>query len=237
MNNIDVSVVIPVYNNSESIRPLYEQVDLELTKIGLSHEIIFVDDASRDQSINVLWEIQKETTNTKVVSNLFNQGQQKSILIGLQNACGNYCLVMDADLQDSPGYIKDLVRALNSPFEAVFLIRQGQYESIIRLLSSLVFKSIAKLLSGLHQKAGTFFIIKSELVPRLVQLSGKYIYVTYMIACLIPDRIQYVYGVRRKRESQRSSYTYKLRFKAGCTAIASIVECKYKIAFQPWLRR
>ena len=236
MYNIDVSVIIPVYNNSDSIGLLSEQVSREFLKIGLSHEMIFVDDASGDQSINVLREIQRVTTNTKVVSNLYNLGQQKSILIGLQNASGYYCLVMDADLQDSPGYIKDLVNALNPPYEAAFLIRQGQYESLQRLLSSLIFKSATKLLSGLHQKAGTFFIIRSDLVPRLVQLRCKYIYVTYMIACLIPYKIRYVPGVRKRTESKRSSYTFISRFKAGCVAIVSIVECKYKLAVHSRLR-
>lgn len=231
INIIDVSIIIPVYNNSETISIINSQINNELSRSHLFYEIIFVNDASTDKSLDEITALQSKFRNIKLINNEHNIGQQRSLLEGIFQSCGKYCVVMDADLQDSPKYILPLIEALKPPFEAVFAIRQGFYESMMRMLSSYIFKSFTQALSGLHRKAGTFFVIKSDLISELGRFQCRWVYITFMIACLLPGKIQYIKVVRKMRNSKKSGYYGLKRIKASLRGIACIIECRYKIAF------
>ena len=229
MNNPVISVILPVFNNYKTITEIYNQVMVEILKADLSCEIIFVNDASTDKSFEEINKLQNDYKNIVLLNNEHNIGQQKSIIKGLLNSNGKYCVVMDADLQDSPKHIIPLIESLKPPFEAIFTKRLGSYQSNERMFTSFIFKSITQKLSGLSKNAGTYFVIKSDLIPSLERLDCKFPYVTYMIACLLPNKISYQDAIREKAHFEISQYSRLKRVKAGVLGIACILECKLKI--------
>src|SRR3989339_860509 len=104
-----VSIVVPIYNEEESIPVLYKAVKDAMGGIRLNYEIIFVDDGSRDNSFKILSGIQKTDANVVVVSFRRNFGQTAAMAAGFDNARGDIIITMDADLQNDPKDIPRLV--------------------------------------------------------------------------------------------------------------------------------
>jgi dolichol-phosphate mannosyltransferase len=226
-----ISIILPVFNNAPALSPLYEQINRVMLDMDCDFEVIFVDDASIDNSLREMESLKSLQNNIVLVRNEKNNGQQRTILRGLAEAKGNYCVVMDADLQDSPAHIKDMLMALKPPYDAVFALRGSHYQPGGRMLTSRIYKSLTQALSGLSRDAGTFFIIRTELVRSIMELQCRHTYVTYMVASLLPGRVTYIQTEREKRPFQQSQYTFLKRLKAGFRGISCIIECKYKSRF------
>jgi len=107
---MDISVVIPVYNERENIRPLYEALKKVMTGLGREYEIIFVDDGSADGTLTVLEEIQASDKTLAVLSMRRNFGQTAAIAAGFDFSRGDYIVTMDGDLQNDPEDIPMLLR-------------------------------------------------------------------------------------------------------------------------------
>ncbi|WP_406657593.1 glycosyltransferase family 2 protein [Methanolobus sp. ZRKC2] len=99
---IELSVVIPAYNEEESVGPCYKEIVEALNPLGIAYEIIFVDDGSKDSTFNVLQKLSKSDGNLKVVKLRKNFGQSAALKAGLDIAAGAIIATMDADLQNDP---------------------------------------------------------------------------------------------------------------------------------------
>src|SRR3989304_5959891 len=104
-----ISVVVPLLNEEESLRELYEKIALTLREAGKRYEIIFVDDGSTDGSFAVLQELHARDASVKVVRFRRNFGKSAALSIGFQEAEGEFVVTMDADLQDDPAEIPGLI--------------------------------------------------------------------------------------------------------------------------------
>jgi len=102
-----VSVVFPVFNESENIRAVYERVKETLLATGLSHEMVFVDDGSSDPSLDIIKSLAERDPAVQFVSLSRNFGHQPAIAAGLAHARGEAVISMDADLQHPPTLIPD----------------------------------------------------------------------------------------------------------------------------------
>ena len=110
-----------------------------------------------------------------------NRGQQRAILAGLAHARGEWVVVMDADLQDPPEAIPDLLRAASTGARAVFAGRRGSYESAGRLATSRMFKRLLHWMCGVPADAGVFVILHRSLVQRILALGGPCPFLVAMI--------------------------------------------------------
>src|SRR5437879_8633748 len=102
---LGISVVVPVYNEEESVRPLYDALTAQLQQLGQSYEIIFVDDGSRDGSFTVERALYEQDPHVRVVQFRRNFGKTPSLVAGFTQARGDVVFTMDADLQDDPAEI------------------------------------------------------------------------------------------------------------------------------------
>jgi polyisoprenyl-phosphate glycosyltransferase len=137
-----LSVVIPVYQCARSIEPLYERLRTTLEALGQDFELIFVDDSSLDRAWERIKFLSQGDTRIKAIQLAKNGGQMAAIRAGLEIAGGDWTLVMDCDLQDTPELIPEFFKAAKTPVEIVFARYISRKDSYWRRLASRLYFKI-----------------------------------------------------------------------------------------------
>ncbi|MGQ0704435.1 MAG: glycosyltransferase family 2 protein, partial [Gemmatimonadales bacterium] len=127
----ELSIVIPVYNEEETLPELARRVTESLSRAGLRYEVIFVNDGSRDQSPSILKSLAGGDQRIKVISFSRNFGHQAAMYAGLRRATGKAVVLMDGDLQDPPEVVPRLVERWREGFQVVHAIRTKRKESLL----------------------------------------------------------------------------------------------------------
>jgi len=168
-----VSVVIPVYANAGSLARLCARIAATMRDHRLDHEIIFVDDASPDDSWTRIEALAQSRPGVRGLRHGGNRGQHRAALAGLGDADGDICVVMDADLQDPPEAIPALLRALRTrDSDVVFAGRVGDYQAWHRMLTSRLYRRLVLApMTGLPGDAGMFFAIRRDALDRLLAMT------------------------------------------------------------------
>jgi polyisoprenyl-phosphate glycosyltransferase len=120
----EYSIVIPVYNEAETLAALYERLTLVLARLDGAAEVIFVDDGSRDSSLAQMLEMARRDSRFKVLQLSRNFGHQAALTAGLDFAAGNAVIVMDADLQDPPEVALQMAERWRDGFDVVYAVRR-----------------------------------------------------------------------------------------------------------------
>ncbi len=146
-----ISVVIPVFNEEESLSAFYKELIVALEKIKSSYEIIFVDDGSTDNSLKILKEIAAKDKKVKAYSFRKNQGKAEALTFGFQKAKGDIIVTLDADLQDKPKEIfKLLEKAKEENWDVVCGWRRKRKDSLSKVFASRLFNFLAGFFWGLR---------------------------------------------------------------------------------------
>ena len=116
---MDLSIIIPLLNEEESINNLYHELVTALAPVNRPYELIFVDDGSSDQSLNILSEIQQNDSKVVVISFRKNFGQTAALSAGFDHAKGDIIVTLDADLQNDPNDIPKLLKKLDEGYDIV----------------------------------------------------------------------------------------------------------------------
>jgi glycosyltransferase involved in cell wall biosynthesis len=147
---MDLSVVIPVYNEDESITELASWIEKVCNAAGLSFEILFIDDGSSDSSWNRIEQLTKNNSSIKGVRFRRNYGKAAALHTGFQEAAGDVIITMDSDLQDSPDEIPELYRMIrNEGYDMVSGWKKKRYDPFIKRCSSKFYNSTARISSGI----------------------------------------------------------------------------------------
>ena len=146
-----LSVVIPVYNEEESLPELYERLNEVTAGLGMDHEYIFVDDGSTDRSIIVLRELrEKDRAHVNVISFRRNYGKSAALDTAFRAVDGDVVVTMDADLQDDPREIPSLLAKLAAGADLVSGWKKTRHDPISKTAPSKVFNRATSLLSGIR---------------------------------------------------------------------------------------
>jgi glycosyltransferase involved in cell wall biosynthesis len=150
---MDLSIVIPFYNEEDSIQPLYNAVTDAMAKLSYTYELILVDDGSKDDTLNNMVEIAKTDNRLKVVKLKKNYGQTTGLHAGFQNAIGKYIVTMDGDLQNDPSDIGRMMEKLGEGNDICLGWRdQRQDAKFSRLLPSKIANSLVRNVTGIPVK-------------------------------------------------------------------------------------
>ena len=148
---MDISVVIPLYNEAESLPELYAWIERVMKEKGYSYEVIFVNDGSTDGSWDVISDLcQKSAGHVKGIKFRRNYGKSPALYCGFEQAQGDVVITMDADLQDSPDEIPDLYRMIKEEgYDLVSGYKQKRYDPISKTLPTKLFNATARKISGI----------------------------------------------------------------------------------------
>ena len=150
---MDLSIVIPFYNEEDSIQPLYKAVTDAMAKLSYTYELILVDDGSRDNTVNKMIEIAKTDSRLKVVKLKKNYGQTTGLHAGFQNAIGKYIVTMDGDLQNDPADIGNMMEKLGEGNDICLGWRENRKDSTFsRFLPSKIANWLVRTVTGIPVK-------------------------------------------------------------------------------------
>ncbi|HEU5441861.1 MAG TPA: glycosyltransferase family 2 protein [Ktedonobacterales bacterium] len=139
---VAISIVVPVYNEEESVRPLYEALTGQLRQLGQPYEIVFVDDGSRDGSWGVVQALHELDPRVKAVRFRRNFGKTPALLAGFKQAQGDVVFTMDADLQDDPTEIPRFLDELGKGYDLVSGWKYPRHDPITKTLPSFIFNRL-----------------------------------------------------------------------------------------------
>ena len=173
---MDYTVVIPLYNERDSLGPLHEELSREMQSLGRSYELIFVDDGSTDGSIDALRQIKSADKNVRAISLARNSGQTAALACGFSHAAGDVIIAMDADGQNDPADIPRLLAKLDEGYDLAsgWRTERWQAERFTRRMPSMAANALISAITGtkLHDYGCTYKAYRRELAQSL-QLYGE----------------------------------------------------------------
>lgn len=144
-----VSILVPLFNEEESLNPLTTEIKKTMSNIDVDYEVLFVDDGSRDDSLKILKEICRTNNHFRFISFRKNYGKSAAMHVGFNHVKGDAVITMDADLQDDPAGIANLLKKLDEGFDLCSGWKKKRRDPFIKKHSSKIFNFITRLISGI----------------------------------------------------------------------------------------
>lgn len=181
---MDISVVIPLYNEEESLPELQAWIEKVMNENGFSYEIIFVNDGSTDRSWNVIEELSQKHANIKGIKFRRNYGKSPALFCGFDKAEGDVVITMDADLQDSPDEIPELYRMITEDgYDLVSGWKQKRYDPLSKTIPTKLFNATARKVSGiknLHDFNCGLKAYRREVIKNIEVYGEMHRYIPYL---------------------------------------------------------
>jgi glycosyltransferase involved in cell wall biosynthesis len=171
---VEVTALIPVYNEAENLKPLLEKLTVDLRAIGKTYEILVVDDGSTDQSLERLRELARCIPNLHAIVFRRNFGKSAALSVGFAAARGRYLVTMDGDLQDDSAEIGPLLQKLEEGYDLVSGWKQKRQDPISKTVPSKLFNAVTSSMTGvkLHDMNCGLKAYRAEVV-KTVRLRGE----------------------------------------------------------------
>ena len=227
-----ISIIVSVYNEEEVLFEFYRETIKVLLLIDNPYEIIFVNDGSVDGSRGILFKIEKDDENVKVVHFSRNFGHESAMIAGIDNASGDYLVCMDADLQHPPTLLPEMLRKFESGYDIINMVRTvNKSAGIIKNITSSMFYKVINRLSDIHlvSNASDFFGISKRVAD---VLRNNYREKTRFLRGYVQNvgfntvNIEYE---ARKRYAGESKYSIKKLFRFSMNTIMTFSNLPLKL--------
>ncbi|HHT61937.1 MAG: glycosyltransferase family 2 protein [Paludibacteraceae bacterium] len=148
---MDISVIVPLFNEAESLKPLYQWIEKVMKAHKFSYEVIFINDGSTDNSWQMILDLQKQSPNVHGIRFRRNYGKSPALYCGFARAKGDVVITMDADLQDSPDEIPELFRMIKEEnYDLVSGWKKKRYDNkLTKNIPSKIYNATARRVTGL----------------------------------------------------------------------------------------
>ena len=147
---MDISIIVPLYNEEESLPELYDWIERVMKAHGFTYEVIFVNDGSTDRSWEVITELSRKSDSVRGIKFRRNYGKSPALYCGFEQAEGDVVITMDADLQDSPDEIPELYRMIKKDgYDLVSGYKQKRYDPLSKTIPTKLFNATARKISGI----------------------------------------------------------------------------------------
>jgi len=228
-----ISVVIPIYNEEEIIAILHDAISTTLNQVDEPWEVVYVNDGSKDRSLELLRQLQSEDPHLVVVDLSRNFGHMGALHAGLQTARGDAIVLMDGDLQDPPEVVPQLIEAWHAGAQVVTAVRRSRRES--RKLLAVLFPLFYRILGAMSDypiplNAGIFGLLDRQVLDSLNRLREGNRYLPGLRAW-VGYRTATVYYDRQDRIGGEGKLTFLSRIKYAMDAITSFSYKPLRLSF------
>jgi len=219
-----ISIVVPVYNEEETLQKSYEIIKKTIDEIkNYECEIIFINDGSKDNTLEILENIAGENKNVKIISFSRNFGHQAAVTAGIKDVTGDCVVIIDADLQDPPELIPDMLKLWEDGNEVIYGKRKTRKgESAFKLLSAKMFYKILNALSDVEipKDTGDFRLVDRKVVDVINQMPEHNKFLRGLFSWVGFKQIPYEYE-RKERYAGKTKYPLKKMWKLATDGIIS----------------
>lgn len=181
---MDLSIVIPLYNEEESINELYEWIERVMTANNFSYEIIYINDGSTDRSWKMIEALKEKNSAVKGIKFRRNYGKSPALYCGFEKAEGDVVITMDADMQDSPDEIPELYRMImKDGYDMVSGWKKKRYDPLSKTLPTKLFNATARKVSGiknLHDFNCGLKAYRNDVVKNIEVYGEMHRYIPYL---------------------------------------------------------
>lgn len=226
------SLIIPIYNEEETIPELYRRVSAVMDSLDDSVELILINDGSRDRSLNLMRELQERDARVCYISFARNFGHQAAVTAGLNFARGQVIVVLDADLQDPPELIPKMIESWQAGYHVVYAQRtKRKKESWFKRLTAYVFYRLLRQLADVDIPAdtGDFCLMDRQVVDLLNSMPERNRYIRGLRAW-IGFRQTAVKFERDPRFAGEVKYTFKKSLALAINSLVSFSKIPLRIS-------
>lgn len=227
-----ISLVVPMYYEEKVVQECYKRLTEVLSKIErYDYEIIFINDGSKDKTLELLEEIAKKDFNVKILSFARNFGHQAAVTAGLKYVSGDAIVIIDADLQDPPEIIPDMLKYWEQGNQVIYGKRKSRKgESAFKVLTAKMFYKTLNTLSDVKipKDTGDFRLVDREVVDVINQLPEHNKFLRGLFSWVGFKQIAYEYE-RKERFAGKTKYPLKKMLKLASDGIISFSTKPLKI--------
>jgi glycosyltransferase involved in cell wall biosynthesis len=226
-----LSIIIPVYNSSLTLKKLYNKILSTLESKKFKYEIIFIDDCSNDESWKIITDICNIDKNVTGITLNKNYGQHNSTFCGIQNAKGKYVLTMDDDLQHPPSEILSLIDQIENGFDVVYGTSINLQHTKIRNFLSNLIKSIIKKFMDFSQaqNINSFRIFKRNILESYKNFENSKINIDVLLSWST-NNFSSINVLHNERSNGKSGYTISKLINHSLTLLTNFSNIPLKIA-------
>lgn len=206
---MDISIVIPTYNEEENLEVLYEELKPVMESLNKSYEIIFIDDGSNDKTFKILKSIHAKDKAVKIIKFRKNFGQTAALSAGFENADGDVLISIDSDLQNDPADIPKLLEKLNRGYDLVTGWRHERRDPISKRISSKIANWLREKLikENIHDSGCTLRAYKKEVVKDLKLYGEMHRYIPALVHAK-GFRVDEIKVKHRERKHGKTKYGF-----------------------------
>lgn len=228
-----LSVIVPCYNEEEVITTSYQRIKAVLSKLSFQSEIIFINDGSSDNTELILDEIVNKDESVQLITFSRNFGHQKAVTAGINNCTSDMAVIIDADLQDSPELIPDMIKVMEEAnAQVVYCVRKSRKgEGIFKKFSAKIFYRLLNFFSEvrLPVDTGDFRLIDKTIIDEFNKLNEKGKYIRGLISWVGFKQVPFYYE-REARFAGTTKYPFTKMLKLATTSLLYFSTKPLKIA-------
>jgi len=220
--NKSLSVIVPCFNEEEVILETFKRIKSVLLKLDIQSEIIFINDGSTDQTEQILSELSKTDIHIKIISFSRNFGHQRAVTAGLNNCNSDMAVIIDADLQDPPELIPEMIKTLeSSKAQVVYCVRKSRKgEGIFKKTTAKAFYRLLNFFSEvkLPVDTGDFRLVDKSIIREFNQMHEKGKYIRGLVSWIGFKQVPFYYE-REARFAGETKYPFSKMIKFATTSL------------------
>jgi len=220
--NKSLSVIVPCFNEEEVIFETFKRIKSVLLKLDIQSEIIFINDGSTDQTEQILSELSKTDLKIKIISFSRNFGHQRAVTAGLNHCNSDMAVIIDADLQDPPELIPEMIKTLeNSKAQVVYCVRKSRKgEGIFKKITAKAFYRLLNFFSEvkLPVDTGDFRLVDKSIIREFNQMHEKGKYIRGLVSWIGFKQVPFYYE-REARFAGETKYPFSKMIKFATTSL------------------
>ena len=222
VKSVELSIVVPVFNEEPILRELYTRLSRVCKNLGKTYELVFIDDGSRDHSLDTLLQLKSGDTAVRVIKFTRNFGQQSAVLAGFRLSRGEIIVQLDSDLQHPPEEIPKLLDAMRGDVELVTTTPKKRNDSLLRVFGSSCLLWIGQAILGkhCHLNLSSFRAMRRTVVEKIDACSDRSRYMAVLVSWLGVPSVE-VEVEHLKRLQGKTKYGFMALIKLAWDIITS----------------